>query len=62
MVKNIEHSKRTTSSPMKGDEHSCDFQRGFPPAPQPWGPSLTARWCQGQKARIRNFPFSDCKL
>ena len=30
MVKNIEHSKRTTSSPMKGDEHSCDFQRGFP--------------------------------
>ena len=33
MVKNIEHSKRTTSSPMKGDEHSRDFQRGFPPVP-----------------------------
>ena len=62
MVKNIEHSERTTSSPMKGDEHSCDFQRGFPPVPQPWGPSLAARWCQGQRTRIRNFPFSDCKL
>ena len=35
MVKNIEHPKRTTSSPMKGDEHSCDFQRGFPPVLKP---------------------------
>ena len=26
MVKNIEHSKRTISSPMKGDEHSFDFK------------------------------------
>ena len=62
MVKNIEHPKRTTSSPMKGDEHSRHFQRGFPPVPQPWRPSLAARWCQGQRARIRHFHFSGCKL
>ena len=30
MVKNIEHSKRTTSSPMKGDEHSFDFKGDSP--------------------------------
>jgi len=62
MVKNIEHPKRTISSLKKGDEHSRHFQRGFPPVPQPWGPSLAARWCQGQRARIRHFHFSDCKL
>ena len=59
MVKNIEHPKRTTYSFKKGDEHSCDFQRGFPPVPQPRRPSLTARWSQGQRTRFRHFPFSD---
>ena len=62
MVKNIEHPKRTISSLKKGDEHSRHFQRRFPPVPQPWRPSLAARWCQGQRARIRHFHFSGCKL
>ena len=65
MVKNIEHPKRTISSLKKGDEHSRHFQRGFPPVPQPWTrleAKPRSKVAQGQRARIEDFHFSDCKL
>ena len=54
MVKNIEHPKLTFSSPKEEDEHSPSLSKGSTPPPSPTseGPSLAARWCQGQRAGI----------
>ena len=62
MVKNIEHPKRTISSLKKGDEHSRHFQRGFPPVLNLGGQASQQGGVRGQRARIRHFHFSDCKL
>ena len=52
MVKNIEHSKRTTSSPMKGDEHSFDFKGDSPLFPNLGGQASQQGGVKGRELEL----------
>ena len=52
MVKNIEHPKCIFSSPKKATNIPVTFKGPPPPSLISEGPSLAARWFQGQRARI----------
>ena len=46
--------------PLRRRRIFLSLSEGIPPcSPTQQGPSLAARWCQGQRARIRQVPFSD---
>ena len=63
MVKNIEHSKRTTSSPMKGDEHSFDFKGDSPLFPNLGGQASQQGGVKGRKLEleISLLAIANCK-
>ena len=52
IVKNTEHPKLTFSSPEKATNIPVTFKGPPPPSLISEGPSLAARWFQGQRARI----------
>ena len=52
IVKNTEHPKLAFSSRKKATNISVTFKGPPPPSLISEGPSLAARWFQGQRARI----------